>query len=390
MKRKIAVFTGTRAEYGLLHWIIKGLHDSDKVELQLIVGGMHLSPEFGYTIEQIIKDGFNICEKIEMLMSSDSAVGTSKAMGLATISAAESFERHQPDLLVLLGDRFEALAIAQAAMVACIPIAHIHGGETTEGLIDEAVRHSLTKMSHLHFVATDSYQRRVIQLGEKPETVFNYGAPGVDSIVKLELAQRQQLSTLIEFDVDNCPYFLITYHPVTLEKDGAVTAMKNMLQALEDFPDHKLIVTYPNADTNGRLLIEVLEQFQALHPQRVLLTRSLGQFRYLSLMKYCAAVIGNSSSGLIETPTFQVPTVNIGNRQRGRLCGQTVIQCDEDCQSITDAIEKALSTNFVSQCHQSVNPYGDGQSSARIVEKLESSELTDVINKSFFDVEFEW
>lgn len=384
--RKIAVFTGTRAEYGLLYWIIKELFESESAELQLYVGGMHLSPDFGYTVNDIIKDGFPITEKLEMLLSSDTAVGISKSMGLATISAAEALDRHKPDLLVVLGDRFESFAVAQAAMIACVPIAHIHGGESTEGLIDEAIRHSLSKMSHLHFVATEDYRNRVIQLGEQPECVFNYGAPGIDSLVRLNLAQRGELDELIDFDLGQGGFFLITYHPVTLAADGAVTALVNLLEALESHRDKKLIITYPNADTHGRALIDVLDQYQSRYPQRVFLTRSLGQFRYLSLMQHASAVIGNSSSGLIETPTFQVPTINIGNRQKGRISGETVINCGESKTEIERAIAQSLSEEFLQVCQSAKNPYGDGSASQHIVKQLLSHELKGLVNKSFYDI----
>ena len=252
--RKIAVFTGTRAEYGLLYWVLKGLEISPKCELQLYAGGMHLSPEFGYTIDQIVKDGFKITEKLEFLLSSDSAVGVSKSMGLALISASEALERNKPDLVVLLGDRFESMALAQAAMLACIPVAHIHGGETTEGLIDEAIRHSISKMSHIHFTATEDYRKRVIQLGEHPNSVFNYGAPGIDSIVKLPLLERIKLSDSIDFDISS-PYFMVTYHHVTLDKSGGFESLINLNAVLDLYPDHKCIITYTNSDTHCQKLI---------------------------------------------------------------------------------------------------------------------------------------
>ena len=383
--KKIAVFTGTRAEYGLLYWVIKGLQEATEVELQLYVGGMHLSPEFGYTIEQIEKDGFFVNERMEFLLSSDSPVGITKSMGLALINSAEVLERNKPDLIVLLGDRFESMAVAQAAMVACIPIAHIHGGETTEGLIDEAVRHSITKMSHLHFPATEGYKKRIQQLGETPERIFNFGAPGIDSIIKLELLKREELTKALGFSLDQ-PYFMVTYHPVTLEARGASDSLVNLLKVLDEYPNHQLIVTYPNADTHGRKLIEILDEYQNANPSRVLLTRSLGQLRYLSAMKYCDAVIGNSSSGLIETPTFNVPTVNIGNRQKGRIAGETVLHCDESIESIKDTISKAVSADFIEHCQKSSNPYGTGDSSGRIVEKLINYPLTGIVNKKFYDL----
>lgn len=385
--RKIAVFTGTRAEYGLLFWIIKGLQQSPTVELQLYVGGTHLSPEFGYTVNQIEKDGFSITERLEFLLSSDTPVGITKSMGLALIGAAEMLERNKPDLLVLLGDRFEAMAIAQAAMVACIPVAHIHGGETTEGALDEAARHSISKMSHLHFTATNVYQKRVQQLGEKPECTFNFGAPGIDNILQLKLLEREELAAAINFSLDK-PFFLVTYHPVTLLADGAVNSLANMLEVFDAFPDYQLVITYPNADTHGRKLIQILDDYKKLNNARVLLSHSLGQVRYLSAMKHCAAVIGNSSSGLIEAPTFNVGTVNIGSRQQGRVSGDTVIHCSDSKESITNAIQTAISPDFRSVCKKAKNPYGDGNSSKKILEVLVNYPLTGVIGKKFYDVQF--
>lgn len=383
--KRIAVFTGTRAEYGLLYWIIKRIHESDTSELQLLVGGMHLSPEFGMTVNQIENDGFPITDRLEFLLSSDSAVGIAKSMGLALIAAAESFSRNKPDLIVLLGDRFESMAVAQAAMVARIPIAHIHGGEATEGLIDEAVRHSITKMAHLHFTATETYRDRVIQLGERPEHVLNFGAPGIDSITRLNLLPRTALSEAVDFNI-NGNYFLVTYHPVTLEPDGAVNSLKSLLQALDKFPKHQIIITYPNADTHGRRLLEVLDDYQVKNLRRVKLVSSLGQLRYLSLMKYCDAVIGNSSSGLIEAPSFNVPTVNIGNRQQGRVFGKTVINTDDGYESICSAIRRALTPDFRDKCAGSINPYGLGKASDRIVDVIERTELNDLIIKPFHDL----
>lgn len=385
--RKIAVFTGTRAEYGLLYWVIKGLNDAPDAELQLMVGGMHLSPEFGCTVKAIEKDGFHITERMEFLMSSDTAVGISKSMGLALINSAESFERNKPDLLVVLGDRFEAMAVVQAAMLACIPVAHIHGGETTEGLIDEAVRHSITKMSHLHFTATDTYKKRVEQLGESSQSVFNYGAPGIDSIIQLKLLDKETLAKEIDFSLDE-PYFMVTYHPVTLETDGASESLQNLFSALDNYPKHKLIITYPNADTHGRKLIEIAENHKRSNPVRVLLVQSLGQLRYLSLLKYCELVIGNSSSGLIEAPSFHVPTVNIGNRQKGRIAGETVIHSDASVKAIVQSLDKALSDSFLQVCKASKNPYGVGNTSKRIVEKLINHPLDGILDKHFHDLDF--
>ncbi|MDB3964653.1 UDP-N-acetylglucosamine 2-epimerase [Amylibacter sp.] len=385
MKRKIAIFTGTRAEYGLLYWVIKGIHESSEAELQLYVGGMHLSPEFGYTINQIKSDGFPITEYMEFLLSSDSPVGISKSMGLALINSAEVLERNKPDLIVLLGDRFESMAVAQAAMIACIPIAHIHGGEITEGVIDDAVRHSITKMGHLHFTATECYQKRILQLGERPESIFNFGAPGIDNIVNLELLNKEKLSDAIGFCL-NKPYFMVTYHPVTLEVAGALNALVNLLKALDDYPNHQMIITYPNADTNGRKFIKILNEYHSLYPERVFLTKSLGQLHYLSAIKSCDMVIGNSSSGIIEVPTLNVPTVNIGNRQKGRVSGDTVLHCHETVESIRDAICKAFSPEFSKSCKKSINPYGTGNASKRIIDVLINQSLEDIINKKFYDL----
>ena len=382
--RKIAVFTGTRAEYGLLYWIIKGLSEAVEIEFLLYVGGSHLSQKYGYTVRHIEEDGFRISERLDFLDSSDTPTGIAKSMGSALVLAAEAFQRDKPDLLVVLGDRFEVMAICQAAMLGCIPIAHIHGGETTEGLIDEAVRHSITKMSHLHFTATDAYRSRVIQLGEIPEKVFNVGAPGIDSINSLRLLDRNALTDSLGFDVTG-PFIVVTYHPVTLNKDGALIALKNLLSVLAKYPNLNFIITYPNADTHNQGLIAALEQFKREHCDRVLLVRSLGQLRYLSLLKHCEAVIGNSSSGLIEAPTFFKPTVNIGNRQGGRICGGTVINCDEDAPSIRNALMKALSEDFSEKCLSERNPYGSGGSSQRILDIIRGITLDGLVIKKFYD-----
>lgn len=385
--RKIAVFTGSRAEYGLLYWVIKGLHESDKVNLQLIVGGMHLSTEFGYTASSIENDGFKISEKIEFLLSSDTSVGISKSMGLAIISASEIFERKKPDLLVVLGDRFESMAICQAAMVAQIPIAHIHGGELTEGLIDEAVRHSITKMSHLHFTATEIYKERVIQLGEQPSNVYNFGAPGIDSVKLLPLYDQVDLSSEIGFDVTNKPYFMVTYHPVTLSKDGEIQGFNHLINSLEsNILKYKFIITYPNSDTYGRNLIPILQSFKKRYPDRVLLVKSLGQLKYLSALKHSIGVIGNSSSGLIEAPAFKIPTINIGNRQKGRISGKTVLHCNAEESLIKKAIDESQTKLFKEICNSSPNPYGEGNTSNKIVETLIEKPLYNILHKNFFDI----
>lgn len=382
--RKIAVFTGTRAEYGSLYWIIKGLSESPNIELQLLVGGAHLSPKFGNTFLQIEQDGFVINNRLDFLNSSDSSNGVAKSMASALVQAEEAFSLNKPDLLVVLGDRFELMPICQAAMLMRIPIAHIHGGEITEGVIDEAVRHSITKMSHLHFTSTEAYRNRVIQLGEQPEQVFNFGAPQIDNINSLNLLDRETLAKSINFDITE-PFFVVTYHPVTLSHNGALHALENLLHTLETYKNFKFVITYPNADIYNQGLINTLDIFQKNNSDQVLLVKSLGQLRYLSLLKYCELVIGNSSSGLIEAPAFYKPTVNIGNRQGGRIRGGTIIDCDESISSIKNAINKAMSEDFKNKCSTEDNPYGSGGSSDKILNIIKSVPIDNIIIKKFYD-----
>ena len=383
--RKIAVFTGTRAEYGLLYWVIKGLKSDENVELQLYVGGMHLSREFGFTIEQIEADGFCVTERLDFLLASDSPAAIAKSMGLALISASEAFARNQPDLLVILGDRFEALAVSQAAMLLRVPIAHIHGGETTAGLIDEAIRHSISKMAHLHFTATELYRERVIQLGEHPDRVFNVGAPGIDSIKRLKLLKKEELSVELGFELDK-PYFVVTFHPVTLMDGGDVDALINLISVLNEYPAFKILMSFPNADTDNGKITKILDDFYSKNKERVFIFRSLGQLKYLSALKYCRAVLGNSSSGLIEAPSFGIPTLNIGDRQKGRLTGPSVVNCNSTKGSIGEALNKILSKEFIEVCKSADNPYGIGDSSEKIVSKLSSYDLKDLIVKQFYDL----
>lgn len=384
MKKKIAVFTGTRAEYGLLYWIIKGIHKSKTNELQLYVGGTHLSNRHGYTINQIEKDGFPIKHRLDFLDPSDSSKGIAKSLSSALIQAEETFFDNNPDLLLVLGDRYELLSICQAAMLRRIPIAHIHGGETTEGAMDEAIRHSVTKMSHLHFTSTEIYRSRVIQLGEEPEKVFNVGAPGLDNIKYLKLLDRDTLAKSLNFDVKS-PFFIVTYHPVTLKKEGGVKALQNLLSVLETFKDYNFVISYPNADLHNQKLIDMLLLFHKKYSDKVYLTKSLGQLNYLSMLKNCELVIGNSSSGIIEAPSFNKPTINIGTRQSGRIKGGTVIDCDETKISIKNAILKGLSENFKKKCISEVNPYGSGEASIKILDILNKTQLDNILTKKFYD-----
>ena len=377
--RKIAVFTGTRAEYGLLYWLLKDIQQDSALELQLLVSAMHLSPEFGMTYQQIEADGFVITEQIEMLLSSDSAVGTAKSMGLGVIGFADALSRMQPDVLVILGDRFEALAAAQTAMILRIPVAHIHGGEITEGAYDDAIRHAITKLSLLHFTSTAEHRHRVIQLGEHPERVSNVGAIGLDHLQRTKMMSVAQLSASLAFKIER-PYFLVTYHPVTLATESATVSFEQLLHALDHFPSHQVILTYPNADDGGREIIPLLEAYAKKNPTRILAIPSLGQQRYLSTVKHAAAVVGNSSSGVIEVPSFGVPTVNMGARQRGRMAASSVFHCDANVSSITDTIKAALEADL----SQVVNPYGQGNASEAILNTLKVAELSEI--KTFYDV----
>lgn len=385
MKRKIGVITGTRAEYGLLYWVIKGLYEDRDVDLQLYVTGMHLSPEFGLTFRQIEKDGFRIDKKIEVVLSSDSPVGISKSIGLGVIGFAEAFAELKPDIIVLLGDRFEILAAATAATIARIPIAHCHGGEATEGLIDEPIRHSVTKMSHLHFTATDEYRKRVIQLGEHPSRVFNTGALGIENINRLKLLDKKEFEKSIDFRL-NKKNLLVTFHPVTLEKSTAKNQFQNLLNVLESLKDTHVIFTKPNADTDGRIIIELIDDFVNRHPESAKAFVSLGQLRYLSALKHVDAVVGNSSSGLMEAPSFKIGTINIGDRQRGRIKAESVIDCEPTEQSIKGAFDALYSASFRAKLKKTVNPYGKGNASSRIIKALKTLPLDNILKKEFYDL----
>lgn len=370
MSRKVAVFTGTRAEYGLLYWLMKGIAASEVLTLQTIVSAMHLSPEFGATWKQIEADGFLIDAKVEMLLSSDSAVGVVKSMGVGLIGLADALERLHPDVLVVLGDRFEALVAAQAALVMRVPIVHLHGGEITEGAYDDAFRHAITKMASLHFTSCETYRQRVIQMGESPETVFDVGALGLDHLMHETPMDLDAIASSLGFALRK-PYFLATYHPVTQGDEDPVQTTTAMLEALDGFPDHQVLLTYPNADNGGRAVIPLLEAYAHNRPGRVLATPSLGFRRYLGALRSAAAMIGNSSSGIIEAPAFGVPTVNIGIRQRGRLSANSVLTCLPDGDSIRQAVSGVIDPSFIGQIDPTTHPYGQGQAALQIVRVLE-------------------
>jgi GDP/UDP-N,N'-diacetylbacillosamine 2-epimerase (hydrolysing) len=383
--RRICVVTGSRAEYGLLRFVLQAIKGSDDLRLQLAVTGTHLSPEYGLTYRAIEEDGFSIDAKVEMLLSSDTAVGITKSLGLGLVGFADAWERLHPDLIVLLGDRYEILAAASAALIARIPIAHIHGGEATEGAIDESVRHAVSKMSQLHFVAADEYRRRVIQLGEQPERVFLVGGLGVDGIRRLKLLGKAELERALQFSFGKRT-LLVTFHPATLDDEAAVAQAGELLSALASLRDTHFIFTLPNAETESHDVTRLIEQFVSERPKIAKAFSSLGQLRYLSCMQHCDGVVGNSSSGLTEAPSLHKGTVNIGDRQRGRLRASSVIDCEPDTAAIRAALRRLASPEFAAQLAHTVNPYGEGGASEKIVATLRSVSLEGLLKKRFYDL----
>jgi GDP/UDP-N,N'-diacetylbacillosamine 2-epimerase (hydrolysing) len=386
-KRKICVVTGTRAEYGLLYWLMKEIEADKALELQLIVTGMHLSPEFGLTYKEIEKE-FKINKKIEMLLSSDSAIGISKSMGLAQISFAEAYEDLKPDILVVLGDRYEIFSAVSSAMIANIPITHLHGGETTEGAFDESIRHCITKMSHLHFTATDEYRNRVIQLGEHPSRVFNVGGLGIDNIKKLELLSKEKFEQSIDFKL-NKKNILITFHPVTLESSTAKEQFQILLDVVDKLEDTNIIFTKANSDTDGRVINSMIDEYVVKNSHKSVGFTSLGQLRYLSALQYVDAMVGNSSSGLAEAPSFKIGTINIGDRQKGRIMAESVIDCDSSFNAIVQAFTQLYSKEFNQKLANCENPYGNGGASLKIKNRLKAIYLENILKKQFYDLKVE-
>ncbi len=384
MNRKICVVTGTRADYGLLRWVMQGIKDDPELTLQIIATGMHMSPEFGLTYQAIEQDGFQIDRKVEMLTSSDTPVGIAKSMGLGLIGFADAFNELRPDLIVVLGDRFEIFSAVSAALVARIPVAHLHGGETTEGAFDEALRHSITKMAHLHFVAAEVYRQRVIQLGEQPAQVFLVGGLGIDNIKRMQLLDRAELEASLDFKLGP-KNLLITFHPVTLEADAVANQMEELLAALSPLDDTQLIFTLPNADTDSRALIKQVELFVAQHTNARAYT-SLGQLRYLSCIAHVDGVVGNSSSGLAEVPSLKKGTINVGDRQRGRLQAVSVINCEPSRESIAAALEQLYSAEFQASLSRVISPYGEGDASEKVVNILKSHDIAGIVKKTFNDI----
>ncbi|MDI6703309.1 MAG: UDP-N-acetylglucosamine 2-epimerase [bacterium] len=381
--KKIAVITGTRADYGLLHWILKEIDEDTDLELRLIVTGMHLSQEFGLTIKEIEKDGFKIDEKVEMLLSSDTGVGIAKSIGLGVIGFADVLERLDPDILLVLGDRFEIFAACTAAMALNIPIAHIAGGESTEGVIDEQIRHAITKMSHIHFPSIEFYAKRIRRMGEEDWRVFVVGGTGLDHIKRLDLMTKDEIERVLDIKIEK-PTLLVTYHPVTLESEDTDRQVDELLRALEE-TGARIIFTYPNAEVKSREIIKKIKGFVLNYPKAKIFI-NLGQRRYLSLLKYVDVMIGNSSSGIIEAPSFELPVVNIGNRQKGRIRARNVIDVGYTKEEIIKGIDRALDKGFKRSLKGLKNPYGNGDSSKRIVDVLKSIEIDDrLLKKRFSD-----
>jgi GDP/UDP-N,N'-diacetylbacillosamine 2-epimerase (hydrolysing) len=387
MKRKVCVITGSRAEYGLLNPLMEEIRKDNAFILQIIATGMHLSPEFGLTYREIENDGFSIDKKIDIHLSSDTPVGIAGSMALAQTGFAEAFEELRPDIAVVLGDRFEIFAAASAALVSRVPIAHLNGGERTEGAVDEAMRHSITKMSHLHFTGAEEYRKRVIQLGEQPERVFNTGSTGLDNIKKLKLLTKNELEKSLGFTLGE-KNFLATFHPVTLENRTSGDQFRELLNALSELKTTKIIFTKPNADTDGRIIMKMIDEYVGENPGRTAAFDSLGRLRYLSALQYMDAVVGNSYSGLIEAPSFKIGTINIGDRQKGRIKAESVIDCTPDKASILTAFKKLYSEEFRAVLKTVQNPFGDGGASARIKEIIKNFDLTGILKKEFYDIDF--
>jgi UDP-N-acetylglucosamine 2-epimerase (non-hydrolysing)/GDP/UDP-N,N'-diacetylbacillosamine 2-epimerase (hydrolysing) len=383
--RKICVVTGSRAEYGLLCNLMHLIQDDPELTLQVIATNMHLSPEFGLTYKDIEKDGFRIDKKVEMLLSSDTANGTTKSVGIAIIGFADAYEDLKPDILLVLGDRYEILAAVSAALFYKIPVAHLHGGEITEGAYDDAIRHAVTKMSHLHFTSTEEYRNRVIQLGEEPNKVFNVGSIGIDNIKHLKLLSRLQLEDNLKFKFGK-KCVLVTFHSCTLERTSSEEQIIILLQALKSIDDLQILFTLPNSDTGGRIITKLINQFVEENNDKSKVFNSLGQLRYLSSLQFVDAVVGNSSSGIIEVPSFGIPTLNIGNRQKGRLKAETVLDCEVTFENIQEKLKFVLSSKFKKSCEKCSNPYEQANTTTSILSTIKQFKLDNLIQKRFYNI----
>jgi GDP/UDP-N,N'-diacetylbacillosamine 2-epimerase (hydrolysing) len=385
IKRKICVVTGTRAEYGLLYLLMKEIDADNDLVLQIIATGMHLSEEFGNTYQEIEKDGFTIDKRVDISLSSDTEMGISKSMGIGMIGFSDAFNQLQPDLLIVLGDRFEIFSAVSAAMIARIPVGHLHGGEATEGLIDEPIRHSITKMSHLHFTATNAYRNRVIQLGEQPDRVFNVGGLGVDNINKIKLLTKSDFEKTIKFEL-GVKNLLVTFHPVTLENSTSENQFQALLESIDELKNTKIIFTKANSDIDGRIINSMIDEYVS-KKENTIAFKSMGQLNYLSALQFMDAVVGNSSSGLLEAPSFKIATINIGDRQKGRIKADSVISCLPNKRSISHAFNQLYSRHFQSIVGKVENPYGKGGASKDIIKIIKDATLVNIVKKSFYDFE---
>lgn len=385
MSRQIAVLTGTRAEYGLLYWTLKTIAADPALDLRLMVTGTHLEPRFGETVRAIEGDGFAVAERIPLDIAGDTPEAVAAAMGRCVTGVTAALRRRPADILLLTGDRYEMLAAAAAAALCRVPIAHAHGGELTEGATDDGFRHAITKLAHLHFAACDDYRRRIIQMGEDPKRVFDVGALGIDAIQRLELATRDEIERAIDLPLGR-GFFLVTYHPLTLAADGGMAGLEAMLAALDAFPQQAVVITGVNADVGHDAIARRLSDYATARPDRVRLVASLGQRRYLGAMRECLAVVGNSSSGIIEAPAMKVPSINIGSRQKGRLRAASIIDCAEDAAAIRAALGRAISPDFRAAARKVRSLYGEGGAAERIVNVLREFPLAGLLDKSFHDL----
>jgi len=384
--RKICVITGSRAEYGLLSGLMAAIKADKELCLQIIATNMHLSPEFGLTYKEIEQDGFVIDKKVEMLLSSDTSNGTTKSVGLAIIGFADAYEDMKPDIIVVLGDRYEILAAVTAALFYKIPVAHLHGGEITEGAYDDSIRHAITKLSHLHFTSTEAYRQRVIQLGENPDRVFYVGALGVENIKRTKLLTKDELEESLGFSLGD-KSLLVTFHPSTLEHETAKKQCENLLAVLDELTNYNIIFTYPNSDADGRAIVQLIKSFVSDHKDISIAFASLGKTRYLSVLQFVTAVIGNSSSGIIEVPSFGIPTLDIGDRQKGRIAASSVIHCDTSESKIKIGIESVLSTQAQELAKASENPYQKADTINNILEVLKKNPLDNLTQKLFYNIQ---
>jgi len=387
MKRKVCVITGSRAEYGLLKPLLAVMNNDKLLELQLVVTGMHLSPEFGYTINDILEDGFKPAERIEMLMSTDTLAGMGKSIGIGVIGFVDCFERLKPDLVLVVGDRFEIFSAVIAASSMNLPIAHFSGGDITEGAIDNQIRHAITKLSHIHFVGVETSAKRVRQMGEEPWRIKVVGELCLENIKNLDTISKKNFKNMLNINLSLQPIILVTFHPVTLQPEQTKLQITNLLAAIDSFKDSTIVFTYPNADAGGRLIIAAIEQFLLSHPHAKAF-KSLGTKIYLNLLSYADLCIGNSSSGLVEAPSFKLPVVNIGDRQKGRLLAKNVICTTGEIKSISDGIKKALNNDFRKSIQNMKNPYDKSGAVKNILTVLKKLSIgPELINKKFMENE---